>query len=76
MTSAWLHSIVEVKKGDRDFWAVNGENTVELVKQLISQKDDTLAAEHRKLVALIADILMDDGVRVPGFLQQELLRTI
>ena len=59
MRSAWLHSGVEVKKGDRDFWAANGENTVELVKQLISQKGDTLAAERRKLVALIADILID-----------------
>jgi hypothetical protein len=72
---AWLYKVVSLKKGDQKFWQMNGENTVELLKLLIAQKDAMLKPEHRKLIALIADILTDDGVRGAGFLQQELLRT-
>jgi hypothetical protein len=35
-----------------------------------------LTPEHHKLIALIADILIDNGVRGAGFLQQELMRTV
>jgi hypothetical protein len=73
---AWLHSVAASRKGDRKFWEANGENTVELLKQLISQKGGMLTPAHRKTVTLIADILIDDGVRGAGFLQQELLRAI
>jgi hypothetical protein len=72
---AWLYKVVSLKKGDQKFWQMNGENTVELLKLLIAQKDAVLKPEHRKLITLIADILTDDGVRGAGFLQQELLRT-
>jgi hypothetical protein len=68
----WLHSIVVDRKADQKFWTMNGENTVELLKRLIAEK--ALTAEHRKLITLIADILVDNGVRGAGFLQQELLR--
>jgi hypothetical protein len=71
---AWLQSIVEHRKQDQEFWQSNGENTVELLNQLISQKAGELTNEHRKAVKLIADILIDNGVRGAGFLQQELLR--
>jgi hypothetical protein len=71
---AWLYKIVSLKKGDQKFWQMNGENTVELLKLLIAQKDAVLKPEDRKLITLIADILTDDGVRGAGFLQQELLR--
>jgi hypothetical protein len=71
---AWLYKVVSLKKGDQKFWQMNGENTVELLKMLIAQKDAVLKPEHRKLITLIADILTDDGVRGAGFLQQELLR--
>jgi hypothetical protein len=72
---AWLCSVIAAKKGDRDFWEANGEQTVELLKLLISQKGDLLTSEHHRVIALIADILIDEGVRGAGFLQQELLRT-
>jgi hypothetical protein len=72
---AWLCSVIAAKKGDRDFWEANGEQTVELLKLLISQKGDLLKSEHHRVIALIADILIDEGVRGAGFLQQELLRT-
>jgi hypothetical protein len=71
---AWLLSVVESRKGDQEFWGPNGENTVELLKLLISQKGSMLLPEHRKSIILIADILIDNGVRGAGFLQQELLR--
>jgi hypothetical protein len=73
----WLHEVVAVanKKGDQKFWASNGESTVELLKLLISQKSAVLTPEHRKLITSIADILVDDGVRGAGFLQQELMRS-
>jgi len=34
-----------------------------------------LTSEHHRVIATIADILIDEGVRGAGFLQQELLRT-
>ena len=71
---AWLRTVVETRKGDRKFWEVNGESTVELLKQLIAQKGGLLSAEHHRAITVIADILVDDGVRGAGFLQQELLR--
>ena len=72
---AWLHSIVITRKEDEKFWEANGESTVELIKQLVSQKAGVITCEHRKPITAIADILVDDGVRGAGFLQQELLRT-
>ena len=71
---AWLHSVVTSRKGEQKFWRSNGEDTVELLTQLISQKSHALTPEHRKLITLIADMLIDNGVRGAGFLQQELLR--
>jgi hypothetical protein len=71
---SWLDEVVGAKKGDREFWQQNGENTVELLKQLIAEKGDMLSPEHRKLITSMADILIDDGVRGAGFLQQELMR--
>jgi hypothetical protein len=70
----WLHSVVFSRRGDQKFWQMNGENTVELLQLLISKKGEMLTPKHRKLITLIADILIDDGVRGAGFLQQELLR--
>jgi hypothetical protein len=71
---AWLRTVVETRKGDRKFWEANGESTVELLKQLIAQKGGLLSAQHHRAITVIADILVDDGVRGAGFLQQELLR--
>jgi hypothetical protein len=70
----WLHGIVVDRKADQKFCQMNGENTVELLKLLIAQKGNMLATENNKLIMLIADILVDNGVRGAGFLQQELLR--
>jgi len=71
---AWLHGIVVSRKGDQKFWQANGETTVELLKQLISEKSGALTHEHRRVITLIADILIDNGVRGAGFLQQDLIR--
>jgi hypothetical protein len=71
---AWLRTVVETRKGDRKFWEANGESTVELLKQLIAHKGGLLSAQHHRAITVIADILVDDGVRGAGFLQQELLR--
>jgi hypothetical protein len=71
---AWLLSVVEHRKADQEFWESNGENTVEFLKLLIAEK--TLGSEYRKSIVLIADILIDNGVRGAGFLQQELVRAV
>jgi hypothetical protein len=71
---AWLHHVVSATKGDQKFWEGNGESTVELLKQVVAQKSEAITSEHRRLITAIADILVDDGVRGAGFLQQELLR--
>ncbi len=70
----WLHNVVVARKGQRKFWAANGEDTVDVIKNLIAKKGNVLTSEHHRLIASIADILIDDGVRGAGFLQQELLR--
>jgi hypothetical protein len=70
----WLQSVVVDRKADQKFWTMNGEDTVELLKRLIAEKEHALTADHRKAITLIADILVDNGVRGAGFLQQELLR--
>jgi hypothetical protein len=71
---AWLHGVVVAGKGNRSFWEANGESTVELLKQLIAEKGDALSPNHHKLITSTADILIDNGVRGAGFLQQELMR--
>jgi hypothetical protein len=73
---AYLVEIVRAKKQDAEFWQANGENTVSVLKGLIVNKSSALAGEHRNAVTLIADILVDNGVRGAGFLQQELLRSL
>ena len=69
-----LHDIVAAKKSDRKFWNANGDDTVEVLKKMITEKGAQLTSNHRRVIALIADILVDNGVRGAGFLQQELLR--
>ncbi|MGB9367324.1 MAG: ATP-binding protein [Xanthobacteraceae bacterium] len=71
---SWLHDVVVSKKADQKFWKSNGEDTVELLKQLLSQEEKPLTLEHRRLLTSVADMLVDNGVRGAGFLQQELLR--
>ena len=71
----WLKDIVVAKKRDQLFWGANGESTVEIIKRLVENGERTLIPEHRDTISLIADILVDNGVRGAGFLQQELLRT-
>jgi len=71
---SWLRDIVVAKKQNQEFWALNGEDTVELLKRLLEEKGKHLSDEHRKMIILIADILVDNGVRGAGSLQQQLLR--
>ena len=70
----WLGHIVQQKKADQVFWKTNGDETVELLRQLITEKGGSLSTEDRKAIILISDILTDNGVRGAGFLHQELLR--
>jgi len=72
---AWLRTVVETRKGNRKFWESNGEGTVELLKLLITEMGSLLSPENHRAITVIADILVDDGVRGAGFLQQELLRS-
>lgn len=70
----WLHDIAGAKKRDQAFWNLNGDSTVEILKAVSEQKDPLLTPEHRRMITLISDILVDNGVRGAGFFQQELLR--
>jgi hypothetical protein len=71
---AQLLELAEAKKGDQAFWEANGSETVELLRLLEEQRGQTLSPDHRVAVAAIADIMVDNGIRGAGFLQQELLR--
>ncbi|WP_046500745.1 NACHT domain-containing protein [Candidatus Filomicrobium marinum] len=70
----WLAEIVVDRKQDRAFWDANGHETVELLKALLEKKTSELTPAHRTMISLISDILVDNGVRGAGFLQQEQLR--
>jgi hypothetical protein len=71
---AWLKDIALAKKQDQTFWRLNGDDTVEIMTMLAEKKGDSLEPVHREMLTLILDILVDNGVRGAGFLQQELLR--
>lgn len=71
---AWVRDIAVEKKQDQAFWGSNGEETVEVMKMMIEKKGGLLRSSHREMIILILDILIDNGVRGAGFLQQELLR--
>jgi hypothetical protein len=70
---AWLLEIVQATRQGAEFWLANGEDTVEVLKQLIAAETKVLTGEHRKSISLISDILIDNGVRGAGFLQQALV---
>lgn len=70
----WLLQIVSQQKTDQKFWAANGDETVGLLRKLITEKGQELSSHDRKSIILISDILTDNGVRGAGFLHQELLR--
>jgi hypothetical protein len=70
----WINELVVAQKGDRKFWDTNGESTIGLLNELISKKRGALTDDHRKMIGMIADVLIDEGVRGAGFLQQKLLR--
>lgn len=72
----WLGHIVEQKKADQVFWKTNGDATVELLRQLITEKRSSLSAAERKAIILVSDFLTDNRVRGAGFLHQELLRVL
>jgi hypothetical protein len=70
----WLQEIATALKGDQEFWEANGDLLVDVLKAMIEVRPE-LSREHRETVLLVADILVDNGVRGAGFLQQELHRT-
>lgn len=71
---AWLLELVQAKTADQEFWESSGDSTVELLRQVIDRRGPDLGAPHRAAITSISDILVDNGVRGAGFLQQELLR--
>lgn len=72
---SWLSELVASRKNDQDFWRLNGEDTVEILKMVLERKPTLLGADHRKAISTISDIMVDNGVRGAGFLQQEMFRT-
>jgi hypothetical protein len=70
----WLRAIAADRKQDQDFWSANGDETVEVLKLVLTRKADKLTADQRETISFITDILVDGGVRGAGFLQQDQLR--
>ncbi len=70
----WLREVAFAKKQDQNFWSANGDETVEILKLILAKKAPLLLAEHRDIISFITDILVDNGVRGAGFLQQDQLR--
>ncbi|MHB1400413.1 MAG: P-loop NTPase family protein [Trichloromonadaceae bacterium] len=71
---SWLRDIALAKKQDQDFWKTNGDETIELLKLVLAKKSSFLSELHRDTITFITDILVDNGVRGAGFLQQNQLR--
>lgn len=70
----WLREIALARKQDQNFWSMNGDETVEVLKLILAKKGLSLSTVHRDTISLITDILVDNGVRGAGFLQQDQLR--
>ncbi len=70
----WLQDIAVEMKQDQEFWRSNGDDTVEILKMILERKESLLDPGHRKTISLISDILVDNGVRGAGILQQNHLR--
>ena len=68
---SWLCETVIAKKQDQAFWRTNGDETVEILKLILEKKTQSLSATHRDTISFITDILVDNGVRGAGFLQQD-----
>lgn len=71
---AWLREIALVRKQDQDFWSRNGDDTVDVLKLILKGKEALLTQSHRDTISFVTDILVDNGVRGAGFLQQDQLR--
>lgn len=71
----WLHDVVLLHKDDPEFWERNGEETVELLKRVLSEKGERLSVDDRTRLIAMLDTLVDGGVRGAGFIQQELSRS-
>ena len=71
----WLHEIVILHKDEPEFWESNGEDTVELLKRVLSEKGTQLTTDNRAHLTAMLDTLVDGGVRGAGFVQQELSRS-
>lgn len=67
----WLRSIALARRSDQAFWDSNGDGMVEILRAAISN-DASLTRSHGAKIMFIADVLVDNGVRGAGFLQQEL----
>ncbi|MDD5279505.1 ATP-binding protein [Acidithiobacillus sp.] len=70
----WLETIAEVRKADVLFWNIHGEDTVALLRSMVSNMGSAMSQELHQRINRFADYLVDSGVRGAGFLQQELLR--
>lgn len=70
----WLLDIVQARKTQKAFWEDNGDQTVDLLKSVVEKKTAGLTPATRPTIALICDILVDNGGRGAAFLQQEQLR--
>lgn len=70
----WLREIAVALKSDEAFWEHNGDLMVDVLKQALAERGP-FTDQQRQDVMLIADILVDNGVRGAGFLQQEISRT-
>eukprot|EP01013_Petalomonas_cantuscygni_P008721 TRINITY_DN21459_c0_g1_i1.p1 TRINITY_DN21459_c0_g1~~TRINITY_DN21459_c0_g1_i1.p1 ORF type:complete len:912 (-),score=49.24 TRINITY_DN21459_c0_g1_i1:94-2769(-) len=68
---SWLVTIAQETRHDDAFWSANGEETVSMLKMFIVEKDAALSDEHHKALSFIIDVLVDNGVRGAGFLQQD-----
>lgn len=70
----WLETIAEARKADVLFWNIHGEDTVALLRSLVSTMGSAMSQTLHQRINRLADYLVDSGVRGAGFLQQELLR--
>ena len=71
---SWLHQVALARRRDQAFWTSNGAETVEVLKLILTKRSDAVSQAHRATISLITDIMVDNGVRGAGFLQQDQLR--
>lgn len=72
---SWLKQIAVANRAKSKFWESAGDSMVDVLKELLKVYP-ALSVDHIATILFVADVLVDNGVRGAGFLQQEISKRV